>query len=205
MFAVPAGSAVGSTRDLNLELHFGHSKIPTQNCGVVFTSSCFLNVTGQLLTAETTSVPQLGHSTNLKTSQTDLVPRLKCVMPKNDYAQSSSESRAFLEQKWKEVELDAYLEHQPFNEFLVTVPNSNLSHLRNLSYLPLRLPLPRQHRRDVARCRRDSCWTTPRRELKLLRRRQNLVRNLLNFSLHRQLIGELGYVLAWSQAAEWNS
>jgi hypothetical protein len=62
-FAVPAAFTLNSILDLNLDLHLGHSKIPTQNWGNASLSPCFLKDTGQLLTAVTTSVPQLGQST----------------------------------------------------------------------------------------------------------------------------------------------
>jgi hypothetical protein len=62
-FVVSADLVRNSTLDLNLDLHLGHSKIPTQNWGNAPLSPCFLKDTGQLLTAVTTSVPQLGQST----------------------------------------------------------------------------------------------------------------------------------------------
>ena len=91
------------------------------------------------------------------------------------------------------------------NEFLVAVPNRNLSYLRDLGDLPLRLPLARQHRSDVACCRCDSCWTAPRRKFEFFCRRENLVGDLLDFARHRQLVGELRYVLAWTSAVGWSS
>src|SRR3989304_733944 len=129
---VSAGSEADSTRDLNFDLHFGHSKPPTMNCGFASSSPCFLKDTGQLLTAAVTSVPQLGHSTKPRNlHKPDRVNELRLKR----YFANSDTTR----------ESDAYLEHQPFNEFLVAVADGNLGHLRDLSNLTLRLPPTRQH------------------------------------------------------------
>jgi hypothetical protein len=75
------GEDACSTRALNLELQLVHSKIPTCNWGCPSASPGFLNVTGQLLTGEGTSAPQLGHLVNVKASLETWCLELKCVVP----------------------------------------------------------------------------------------------------------------------------
>jgi hypothetical protein len=45
-------------------LHFGHSKIPTRNSGILPLAVRFAGATVQHLTAVATSVPQFGQATN---------------------------------------------------------------------------------------------------------------------------------------------
>ena len=58
------GFAVASTLDLNLDLHLGHSKIPTRNSGVRPVALCFAGATVQHFIAVATFVPQFGQSAN---------------------------------------------------------------------------------------------------------------------------------------------
>ena len=58
--------------------------------------------------------------------------------------------------------LEAYLEHQTFYEFFVTVSDSNFSYLGYFSYLSLRFPFTSQHRSYIARSGSYACGTTTR-------------------------------------------
>jgi hypothetical protein len=60
---VIAGFDVESTLDLNLDLHVGHSKIPTRNSGMYPMVLCFAGATVQHLVAVATFVSRFGQST----------------------------------------------------------------------------------------------------------------------------------------------
>jgi hypothetical protein len=67
-FVASAGFAFGATRDLNMVLHLGHSKIPTRNSGISPLAVRLAGATIQHLTATATFVPQFGQSAIKQTS-----------------------------------------------------------------------------------------------------------------------------------------
>ncbi len=98
--------------------------------------------------------------------------------------------------------LERHFETEAFNQFLIAVSNSHLSHLSDFSDFPLGFPFTSQDGSDVTGSSSYACGASSRGELEVARRDEGFVSDFLHFSLHGELIRELGDVLARFQG--WN-
>src|SRR6267378_3765975 len=128
----------------------------------------------------------------------DLIPRC-CI------SESMSECKAYrypsggftkyiMVRKAQEV-LERHFDHQLLQELLVPISDGDLGNVRNLSNLPLGLPLVRQHGGDVSGSRGYSGRSSPAGEFHRTSNLQNLDRNSLRLSRYDQFVRETGSVM----------